>query len=281
MAWTTPRTWTTGEIVTAAMMNTDHRDNLNAISAHRHSGNAGDGAAILPPRWTADQRVPWVFAVPGLPSAATSTEFTPGDVIVTLGGGTGQFGPFAYDTTYNLFYLPFQTGALSGNLVTVETAIGTSSYASGIAPISTELLPYLTCYACMSGTLTTSVCRIGLFDTAYTRTAATGNPTSAIFFRSTNGGNWFAVTRTGGVETASDTTIANVADTFREFFIKMTTPTTVEFYIDNVLRATHTINIPAVTVQLHVLMAVETSSAAARILRLGTHFGLSYLGRAA
>lgn len=30
MAWTAPRTWTTGELVTAAQLNTNVRDNLNA-----------------------------------------------------------------------------------------------------------------------------------------------------------------------------------------------------------------------------------------------------------
>jgi len=30
MAWTTPRTWSTGEVVTASIMNTHIRDNLNA-----------------------------------------------------------------------------------------------------------------------------------------------------------------------------------------------------------------------------------------------------------
>ena len=31
MAWSSPRTWTTGELVTAALMNTHIRDNLNAL----------------------------------------------------------------------------------------------------------------------------------------------------------------------------------------------------------------------------------------------------------
>lgn len=31
MAWTTPRTWVTGELVTAALLNTHLKDNLNAI----------------------------------------------------------------------------------------------------------------------------------------------------------------------------------------------------------------------------------------------------------
>lgn len=34
MAWTTPRTWVVGEIVTAALLNTHLRDNLNAIGQH-------------------------------------------------------------------------------------------------------------------------------------------------------------------------------------------------------------------------------------------------------
>lgn len=33
MAWTTPRTWVTGELVTATIMNTHIRDNLNALKA--------------------------------------------------------------------------------------------------------------------------------------------------------------------------------------------------------------------------------------------------------
>lgn len=34
MAWTEPRTWIVGEVVTAAMLNTHLRDNLNAIGPH-------------------------------------------------------------------------------------------------------------------------------------------------------------------------------------------------------------------------------------------------------
>jgi microcystin-dependent protein len=48
MAWTAPRTWTTGEVVTAAMGNTNWRDNMNAVApvgsymyvAARSGGNA-------------------------------------------------------------------------------------------------------------------------------------------------------------------------------------------------------------------------------------------------
>lgn len=47
-AWTSPRTWTVGETVTAAMMNTHVRDNLNAIGAQaaRSGYNLGSAAAF-------------------------------------------------------------------------------------------------------------------------------------------------------------------------------------------------------------------------------------------
>ena len=53
MAWTTPRDWTDDDvavpngIVTAAMLNTDVRDNLLVLSTHAHTGAAGMGAASM------------------------------------------------------------------------------------------------------------------------------------------------------------------------------------------------------------------------------------------
>jgi len=49
MAWTTPRDWTgiSSDIVTAAMLNVDVRDNLNVLSTHTHTGAAGQGGASM------------------------------------------------------------------------------------------------------------------------------------------------------------------------------------------------------------------------------------------
>ena len=49
MAWTTPRDWTgiSNDIVTAAMLNVDVRDNLLVLSTHAHSGAAGMGASSM------------------------------------------------------------------------------------------------------------------------------------------------------------------------------------------------------------------------------------------
>ena len=49
MAWTTPRDWTgiSDDIVTAAMLNVDVRDNLTVLSSHTHTGAAGQGGASM------------------------------------------------------------------------------------------------------------------------------------------------------------------------------------------------------------------------------------------
>ena len=49
MAWVTPRDWTgiTNNIVTAAMLNIDIRDNLGVLSTHTHTGAAGMGGTTM------------------------------------------------------------------------------------------------------------------------------------------------------------------------------------------------------------------------------------------
>jgi|TARA_Y100000310_G_scaffold269483_1_gene282682 hypothetical protein len=47
MVWTTPRTWVSGEVVTAGIMNTHVRDQFTFFSVHLHDGNAGQGSAHL------------------------------------------------------------------------------------------------------------------------------------------------------------------------------------------------------------------------------------------
>lgn len=47
MTFSAPRTWATGLVVTAGILNTEIRDNLLALSVHGHSGAAGDGDDVL------------------------------------------------------------------------------------------------------------------------------------------------------------------------------------------------------------------------------------------
>jgi hypothetical protein len=47
MGWTTPRDYVSNEVLTAAILNVDHRDNLDVLSTHAHSGAAGMGSSSL------------------------------------------------------------------------------------------------------------------------------------------------------------------------------------------------------------------------------------------
>lgn len=55
MAWTTPRTWTTGELVTAAIMNAHIRDNQNTLNPAGVSFFIDEGGAVL----TTGSKIPW------------------------------------------------------------------------------------------------------------------------------------------------------------------------------------------------------------------------------
>jgi hypothetical protein len=101
-----------------------------------------------------------------------------------------------------------------------------------------------------------------LTGTIWVGLASSIAPTSGfntILFRSTDGGNWFAVTG-NGTETATDTGVAAAANTYHNLkFVVSSDGTEVNFYIDGVLVATHTTNIPT-TAMTHII-SVNRSSA--------------------
>ena len=80
MAWTTPRDWTgiSQDIVTAAMLNVDVRDNLGVLSTHAHTGAAGQGASSMsgPSRPWRPSRSPTSLRIPTLPGSFSATETT-------------------------------------------------------------------------------------------------------------------------------------------------------------------------------------------------------------
>ena len=47
MAWSTPRDWSSGELITHTIMNAHVKDQFDALSGHSHSGAAGDGSSEL------------------------------------------------------------------------------------------------------------------------------------------------------------------------------------------------------------------------------------------
>jgi len=83
MAWTTPRTWTAGELVTATLLNTHLRDNLNALKAL-----PAQGVNKTADTWTT--------------SSTSFVSITGAEMEVTTAGGRlliGVFGTFSANTT--------------------------------------------------------------------------------------------------------------------------------------------------------------------------------------
>jgi hypothetical protein len=84
-------------------------------------------------------------------------------------------------------------------------------------------------------------CNIGFIDVTNQNM-----PTDGAFFRTQNGGNWYAVTRAASTETATDTGVLPDG-TYRDFKIMVEDvggTLTAKFWIDGTLKATHTTNIP-------------------------------------
>ncbi len=68
-------------------------------------------------------------------------------------------------------------------------------------------------------------------------------PTEGVYFRSNGTANWFAVTRSGGVETATDTAQA-LTNVYKRFEIQWRSNASVTFLIGDVVVANHITNIP-------------------------------------
>ena len=76
MAWTAPRTWTTGELVTAALLNTHVRDNLNVLNPTALTLTVDGGGAAITTGSKLHFSVPfglawdqWDIYTPGEPSS--------------------------------------------------------------------------------------------------------------------------------------------------------------------------------------------------------------------
>lgn len=115
MAWSAPRTWTAGEVPTAAQLNTDLRDNLNELALHNHSGGSGSGTAQLGP-------VNWVTfigsAVPAAPGAGTTRVFASS----TLMGWINSGGTFFASTSGHEHAIGSGTVSVAGHTSTAATA---------------------------------------------------------------------------------------------------------------------------------------------------------------
>lgn len=87
--------------------------------------------------------------------------------------------------------------------------------------------------------------RFGFGSSATMGAYHTGEPTDGVYFRHALNGNIIAVCRSAGVETTVDTAIAAATPTEHDFAIAFDSGNA-RFYIDGVLKATITTNIPSV-----------------------------------
>lgn len=148
----------------------------------------------------------------------------------------GGLGTVAYKSAANgnpgMLYM--QTGATANKGTILSLANG--AYIPG-APQSVTLLVGWANQAAANANLTQ---RFGLTRQP---TTSEGDPSSGTFFRAVGAGNWFAVTRDGGVETATDTGVAQSTG-FQQFkIVTNAAGNSVAFYIGGVLKATNATNI--------------------------------------
>lgn len=145
MAWTTPRTWVVGEIVTAAQMNTHLRDNLNTLgrdTLHVHAGTTdweawyacGPAANFTPNAGVT--AINTLFAVPFFPRRAGSIDRLAFEVTTAI-AGNARAGIYAPKGNTNLY---------PGALIVDGGEISISTNGVKAATINTLLSEFL-CWA--------------------------------------------------------------------------------------------------------------------------------------
>lgn len=123
MAWTTPRTWVAGEVVTAAIMNVHIRDNLNAIA---------DLAHAFAESTTDDSTTSTTFVAGASPLGVVFTAPTSGIVFVTLSAYMGQTN----STNEAVVSFAVRTGGTIGSGTVVLGPSGDRSLVCGMAVVT-------------------------------------------------------------------------------------------------------------------------------------------------
>lgn len=90
MAWTTPRTWTTGELVTASILNAHVRDNLNMLARLDISNSFTGGTQTIAPTTTTN------FALLSFSNADSTDNYIGTDNSTGSGLGSGAYGMTMY-----------------------------------------------------------------------------------------------------------------------------------------------------------------------------------------
>jgi hypothetical protein len=162
MAWTAPRTWVTGEVVTASQMNTHVRDNLNALASEPNrqvgtspleqwypAGVISAGSATT----NAVSALGRLFAIPLLTYRGGTVDRLGIEVTILATSGVARIGIYQATSGTNLY--PSALTVDGGEVLTSTTGVKTVT-------INTTLTPTTLYYACVIfGTALPSVRSIG------------------------------------------------------------------------------------------------------------------------
>lgn len=218
----------------AASSHTHVYGDLSGVAASSHTHDVVDDLNI--------GELAWVHWTDFMVSTTAACGF--GSSVSGTGAGTGQAWAYINATTKMVGALDIGTGTTATGYCSL------SSYNNALF-ILTDPVFTMSCRLCMD-TLSTAadeyIAKVG-FSNDLTNG---GDGTREIGFRydrATDGANWQAITRSGGVETKTDTGVAVVAGTACTPQVLEIVPLTtkVTFYINGSLVATHTTNIPSTT----------------------------------
>lgn len=169
-------------------------------------------------------------------------------------GGTFHFAEFSDDFMGALGHWAYTTSDATGAFVTDTGYFGVYAFtsavaAAGAANIATPVTRPFTIanYSRFKFAVSQTAAhanvkgRCGMFSAV--PVSATPDPAEGVYFRYNGAGNWFAVTRTGAAETATDTGVVPT-NVMKEFEIRYVGGY-VSFFINGVLVAVNSTNMPA------------------------------------
>ncbi len=196
-------------------------------------------------------------------------------VAIAAGAGAVVFGSAALDKTDHPGVLSLSTGlAAAGRVFLISQAAGSYNLGTNLTRIGT----WMRTDAALSTALQRYTLRNGLFSISLPNIVNEG--CGFEYDDSQNGGRWQAITH-DGVETSTDTGVTVAADTWYKMEVEINAAgDSVDFFIDDVLVATNTTNIPAATADLfynaHIMKLIGTT---ARFAHMDAAYGYVELER--
>jgi len=136
MAWTTPATWTDGEIPDADKLNAQIKNNHTFLSTHTHSGASGDGSASLAPT---SFTYPNTVSDPDAPGSGKLITYEQGDLLKSRAGASGA--EKVYSTTDHTHTIQSQAVAGGPANATYSSQSNTNATTSYVELVTFDYTP--------------------------------------------------------------------------------------------------------------------------------------------